>query len=302
MLYAATSPIIPFCGSRNRARCPGSTGDAIPLHEQLLNLLIRLLVGPLAKMPVADVTVGVYQIPRGPETLVVRVPDGVIVVQHDRVLDVFPRDGLAHVGDVLLETELRRVDPDYEQAVVPVLFIQRVDVRLRVLAVEAAIRPELDQHYLIARGILYRDAIRVDEAGRACNLFGPAVLLFLVGDPLRVGDNRFLLLASVTRSILAAPGPSLDPSGIFGFLFNVRLFARRLCAGRVETEFEKHHGSDDEHERHSEQDGSGHDPSHSSTSLSSRKLASRLSCSVNTRTPIPIRMNPNATWTRAAAF
>src|SRR5918994_1504033 len=201
MLYAATSPIIPFCGSRNRARCPGSTGDAIPLHEQLLNLLIRLLVGPLAKMPVADVTVGVYQIPRGPETLVVRVPDGVVVVQHDRVLDVFPRDGLAHVGDVLLESELRRVDPDYEQAVVFVLFIQRVDVRLRVLAVEAAIRPELDQHYLLARGILYRDAIRVDEAGRACNLFGPVLPSTRAASLGSFSTFAFLLVAS-------APGES----------------------------------------------------------------------------------------------
>src|SRR5215212_5841801 len=260
MLCAATSPTIPICGSLKRARCHGSTRDAIPLREQLLNHLIGLLVGSFSEVPVADEAVGIYQIPRRPETLVVRVPDSVIVVQHYWILDVLPRDGFAHVGDVLLETELRRVNPDDEQAVVPVLFIQCVDVRLGILAVETAIRPELDQHHLLARGILYRETIRVDEACRACDLFSPRILIFFARDPLRVEDFRSLLRACVTfyglgslgiigragldllhvaRSILPALGLLIDPSSVRRLLFDVRPCARRVCARSVEPELDK---------------------------------------------------------------
>jgi hypothetical protein len=78
------------------------------------------------------------------------VPDGVVVVKNDRILDVRLPHGFAHDGDVFLEPELRRVDPDHEQSVVPIFIVECVDVKLYVLAVVEDVRPELDQHHLLA--------------------------------------------------------------------------------------------------------------------------------------------------------
>src|SRR5215212_3316823 len=137
----------------------------VSLRKQLVNLLLGLVVGPFAEVPVADEAVSVDQVPRRPESLPVSAPDSVVVVQNYRIVDIRPPDGFLHVGDILLEPELRRVDPDHEQAVVIVFLVKRVDVRLRVLAVETAIRPELDQHHLLTDGVLYGDAVRVDKTG-----------------------------------------------------------------------------------------------------------------------------------------
>src|SRR5215212_7361500 len=168
----------------------------VSLRKQLVNLLLGLVVGPFAEVPVADEAVSVDQVPRRPEALPGSVPDSVVVVQNYRIPDVLLPDGLLHVGDVFLEPELRGVDPNHEQAVVIVFLVQRVDVRLRVLAVETAVCPELDQHYLLTDGVLYRYAVRVDKASRACDLPGPRILVLLVRDPLRIRDC--LLLARVT--------------------------------------------------------------------------------------------------------
>ena len=104
------SPTIPSCGIRDLVPTVGliqSIGDTVSLRQQLLNLLIRLFVGAFAEVHVTDKAVNVDQIPRRPETLAVRVLDGVVVVQDDRVLDVRLPDGFPNVGDVSFEAKLR---------------------------------------------------------------------------------------------------------------------------------------------------------------------------------------------------
>ncbi len=122
------------------------------------------------------------------------VPCGVPVVQDDGILDVRLADGLADVIYVFLEPELRGVDADDLQPIVCVLLVQRVDVRLRVLAVVAGVGPELEQDDLLAGGFLYGDAVRVDKAERLLDLLRPRILGRLARDPLRIGDGRLLLL------------------------------------------------------------------------------------------------------------
>jgi hypothetical protein len=68
---------------------------------------------------VADHALG-DEVQRRPGAIGERVPDRVVVVDRDRVLDRPLADRPPHALDVLLERELRRVDADHDQAVVAV--------------------------------------------------------------------------------------------------------------------------------------------------------------------------------------
>ena len=91
------------------------------IGEQLADQPFGRGVVALAEVDVADVAGGVDQVVGRPVLVAVGVPRVVVVVDGDRVLDAEIGRLAAHVGDDVLEGELRRVHADHHQAVVGVL-------------------------------------------------------------------------------------------------------------------------------------------------------------------------------------
>src|SRR6185312_1585683 len=124
-------------------------GDQLALDaEQLLDLPLRLLVAPLAEVGVADDPLAVDEVLRGPVVIVEGAPDRVVVVDRDRVGDLPLGDVRSHQVDVVLERELRGVDADHHEPVVPVGVRARADVGLGAQTVDAGQGPEVDEHHL----------------------------------------------------------------------------------------------------------------------------------------------------------
>src|SRR3954452_5343924 len=85
----------------------------------------------------------------GPVLVAVRVPSRVLVVLRDRGLDAVLRHLVAHVAGVLIEWELRRVYAYDREAVAPVLRVPRLQLRQSPDAVDAGVRPEVDEHHAV---------------------------------------------------------------------------------------------------------------------------------------------------------
>jgi hypothetical protein len=113
--------------------------------EQLLDDALRSLVAPFAEVLIADDAVPVGEVERGPVAVGEGVPDRVVVVGGDRVIDRSHGRGPAHALDLVLEGELRGVDADDEQAVVAVGPRPRADIGLLAQPVDARERPEVHQ-------------------------------------------------------------------------------------------------------------------------------------------------------------
>jgi hypothetical protein len=72
-------------------------------------------------------------------------PDLVVVVNRDRVVDTALSGRLPYAVDLVLERELRRVNPDDDQPVASVDLPPGPDVRLLAQPVDARECPEVDQ-------------------------------------------------------------------------------------------------------------------------------------------------------------
>ena len=106
-------------------------GDEFALHaEQPLDDALGLLVASFAELLVADDALLVDEVQRRPVVVVERAPDRVVVVDRDRVVDLSLLDRRPDAVDLVLEGELRRVDPDDDEPVVAVGLRPRADVRL----------------------------------------------------------------------------------------------------------------------------------------------------------------------------
>ena len=82
------------------------------IHQQLLDHHLDRGVLALAEVVVADPALGIGDVRRRPEVVVERLPDAVVAVDGDRIVDAEaarPRDD---VVDVPLEAELGRVHAD----------------------------------------------------------------------------------------------------------------------------------------------------------------------------------------------
>ena len=127
-------------------------GDELALDaEQSLEDALRLLVAAFAEVLVADHAVRVDEVERRPVVVVEGAPDRIVVVDRDRVVDLSLLRRLLHAVDLLLEGELRRVDADHDQPVVPVGLRPRTDVRLRAQPVDAGQRPEVHEDDVAAQ-------------------------------------------------------------------------------------------------------------------------------------------------------
>ena len=95
-------------------------GDALAsgLAQQALDDHLALRVAALAEVVVADPALRVGDVDGGPVVVRERLPDRVVAVERDRVVDAQVLRGPADVVDVALERELGRVHADDDQPLV----------------------------------------------------------------------------------------------------------------------------------------------------------------------------------------
>src|ERR1700730_8147327 len=120
----------------------------------------------LAEMVMADAPFSIDEIGSWPIFVTERLPDRVIIVDGDRIVDLHTSDALAPIAGLPFEREFRRVYPDDDKAVIPVFLSPGPDIRQRVQAIETIECPEIDQHNLAAQR-LRRQRHRIQPFGTA---------------------------------------------------------------------------------------------------------------------------------------
>ena len=90
-------------------------------------------------------------------------PDGVVVVDHHRIVDPHLLHGTTNVVDVAFEWELGSVHADHDE-LWPVLLRPGADIRKRAQPVDAGIGPEVDEHDFPGEAGR-RQARRIDPLG-----------------------------------------------------------------------------------------------------------------------------------------
>jgi hypothetical protein len=112
---------------------------------------LRLLVTSLSEVLVADDAVRVDEVEGRPVVVVEGVPDLVVVVDHDWIVDPALLDRRPYAVDFVLERELGCVDSDDNQPVVSVGLRPGTDVWLLAEPVDAGQRPEVDEDDVAAQ-------------------------------------------------------------------------------------------------------------------------------------------------------
>ncbi len=85
--------------------------------EEMSNDSLGAFVSTFTELMVPNAPLGVRDVERGPVLVPERVPNGVVVVDRDRVLDAHLPRGSTHALDVVLDVELRSVHADHDEAV-----------------------------------------------------------------------------------------------------------------------------------------------------------------------------------------
>ena len=91
----------------------------------------------------ADVPLGVDDVDGGPVVVPERVPDRVVTVDRDGVVNAESPERGANVLDVLFELELGAVHPEHDEPLILVPGGPRAHVGLRALPVDAGVGPEV---------------------------------------------------------------------------------------------------------------------------------------------------------------
>ena len=133
--------------------------------QQLLNDPFAFVVRTLAVVVVANSSFPVSDVRGRPVVVAERLPDRIVRIERDRILDPHLLRGLADVVDVALERELGRVDADHDQAIIRVLLRPRTDIAERAEPVDAGVRPEIDEGHLSAQ-VRGRERRRIEPPGR----------------------------------------------------------------------------------------------------------------------------------------
>ena len=144
--------------------------------EQRPDRVLRLRVVAFAEVEVADVAALVDQVLGRPVLVVPGLPGDEVVVERDGVAHAELADVLAHVRRDALERELGRVDADDRQPGVAVPRVPGADMRQRAQAVDARVRPEVDQDDAAAQ-LLQRQRLRVEPARDPMEVRRRAVVL-----------------------------------------------------------------------------------------------------------------------------
>jgi hypothetical protein len=125
-----------------------STAPPRPTGEQLLNDPLGTLVVLLTEVVMPDPPLRVREVERGPGLVPEGTPDREVVVHRDRIVHAHIREGGAHLFDLVLEWELRRVCADHHQAVVSVPLGPGADVGKGAQPIYAREGAELDDDHL----------------------------------------------------------------------------------------------------------------------------------------------------------
>src|SRR5262245_21365725 len=116
-------------------------------RQQAVESRLRLDVLTLTEVVLTNASPDVDEIESRPVLVVEGAPDCVVVVDRDWVLDSHLPHGTTDVVDVLLESELRCVHPDHDEAFV-VLLRPCANIRQGAQPIDAGIGPEVDEHDL----------------------------------------------------------------------------------------------------------------------------------------------------------
>ena len=131
----------------------GGPVDQPPCRELLVDGLdhrLESLVDQLARSPADHAPSRVNKDDGGPRPHPPLPPDDVVGVVHDGVLPVVAGDRFGDGGVFLLLGVLARVNADHDEAVRE-LALEPFEVGDDVLAIDAALRPEVEQHDLAAQ-------------------------------------------------------------------------------------------------------------------------------------------------------
>src|SRR4029453_9793119 len=101
-------------------------------------------------MVVANDSVAIDDIVRGPEPVPERVPDDPIAVDGDRIRQAEALGRLVDIARVSLERKFWRMDTDNDKAVVLVLLCPRLHEGNSAQAVDTGVRPKIDEDDLAA--------------------------------------------------------------------------------------------------------------------------------------------------------
>lgn len=107
----------------------------------------------LAEVVIANAPLAVDEVVRWPVFIVEGLPNLVVAVDGDGIVDLQVANRFLHVGALLLERELRGMHADHNQTGILVFRGPSFHVRQRAQAVDAGVRPEIDQHNFAAEGI-----------------------------------------------------------------------------------------------------------------------------------------------------
>ena len=127
-------------------------------------------------MDVPDVPRLVDEVIRRPVVVPECIPRAVVVVEGDRVAHPEAFDSGAHVAEIVLEGELGRVHAEDDEPLRSIALVPRLQVRERAEAVDAGVRPEVDQHDLAAQR-MEAERPRIDPRGDVVDVGRGAVIL-----------------------------------------------------------------------------------------------------------------------------
>ncbi|HMJ11093.1 MAG TPA: hypothetical protein VK524_06775 [Polyangiaceae bacterium] len=96
----------------------------------------------------SDLASSVDEVESRPVLVFECVPDRVVAVDRDRIIDAHVQHGFPDIVDVLLELEFGCVHANHDQSAALILLGPRTQVREGAAPVDAGIRPEIDDHDL----------------------------------------------------------------------------------------------------------------------------------------------------------
>jgi hypothetical protein len=151
-------------GGSHRYKVAGY-GVASGLAQQPLDDHFAFCVSALAELMVPDSPFRVGDVDGGPKPVGERLPDRIIAIDCDRIVDGHVLDGLAHVVNVAFKWELRSVDPDHDQPLIRVPLGPGADIGECAKPVDAGVGPEVDKNDLPVQ-IRRAERRRVEPGGR----------------------------------------------------------------------------------------------------------------------------------------
>jgi hypothetical protein len=100
---------------------------------------------------VPDPTLGIDEVEGRPVAVAEGIPDRIVVVDHDRIVDPKVLDGPPDILQVAFDVELGRVHAEHDQPVALVFLGPRADVGKLAEPVDTGVGPEVDQDDLAAQ-------------------------------------------------------------------------------------------------------------------------------------------------------